>query len=117
MPTLIERLNERAHDPARTIDEGEGISSGGKPVTFVAAPPATLAQIVNAEEKLGFDLPDLLHKAYQSVGNGGFGPGYGLFGIPTCAEDEKESVVGQYLMLRQLQTDPPWPVALLPLCN
>ena len=117
MPTLIERLNERAHDPDRAIDEGKGITSGGKPVIFVASPPATLAQISTAEEKLGFGLPDLLRQVYQHVGNGSFGPGYGLFGIPTSAEDEKESAVGQYLMLRQLQTDPTWPVGLLPLCD
>ena len=106
MPTLIVRLNERAHDPERAIDEGEGITSGGKPIIFVAALPATVQQIVNAEEKLGFVLPDLLRQVYQNVGNGGFGPGYGLFGLPTSADDE-----------RQLQTNPPWPVALLPLCN
>ena len=117
MDTLIKRLNERAHDPKRAIDEGDGITSGGKPVIFVAAPPATLEQIATAEHKMGLRLPRLLHQVYERVGNGGFGPGYGLFGLPTSAEDEKESLVGQYLMLRQLQTDPPWPVGLLPLCD
>lgn len=117
MPTLIERLNGRAHDPERAIDEGEGISSGGKPVIFVAAPPATLAQIVAAEEKLGFGFPELLRQVYQNVGNGGFGPGYGLFGIPTCAEDEKGSVVDQYRKLCKHQTAPPWPTGLIPLCG
>ena len=27
--TVVERLNERAHDPKQAIDEGEGITSGG----------------------------------------------------------------------------------------
>lgn len=117
IPILIERLNERAHDPEQAIDEGDGITSGGKPVVFIAAPPATLAQIVDAEGKLGFRLPDLLRQVYENVGNGGFGPGYGLFGLPTSIDDEKESAVGQYLMLRELQTNPSWPTALLPLCD
>ena len=115
--TLIERLNERAHDPKQAIDEGEGITSGGEPVVFVAAPRATLELIAAGEAKMGLRLPRLLHQVYQQVGNGGFGPGYGLFGLPTSSEDENESVVGQYLMLRQLQTDPPWPVGLIPLCD
>ena len=115
--TLIKRLNERAHDPKRAIDEGDGITSGGKPVIFVAAPLATLEQIAAAEKKLGFAIPELLRQIYQQVGNGGFGPGYGIFGLPTSAEDEKKSLVSQYLMLHKLQTNPSWPVRLLPLCD
>jgi hypothetical protein len=30
---------------------------------------------------LGFPLPPLLRELYTQVGNGGFGPGYGIFGL------------------------------------
>ena len=66
---------------------------------------------------MGLRLPRLLRQVYEQVGNGGFGPGYGLFGLPTSAGDEKESAVGRYRMLHRLQTDPPWPLGLLPLCD
>jgi hypothetical protein len=85
--TLIERLNARAHDPKRVIDESDGYQdSNGKPVVFVAASPATLEQVAEDEERLGFSLPALLRQVYLQVGDGGFGPGYGLFSL-TASND------------------------------
>lgn len=110
--TLIERLNERAHDPERAIDEGQGHKDDrGRPVIFVALPPASEAQIAAAEARLGFRLPALLRQLYRQVGNGGFGPGYGLRGVPTSPEDEGKSVVGLYPGV------PRWPQGLLPVCD
>jgi hypothetical protein len=43
-------------------------------------PPATDEQIAQTEHELGFELPPLLRMLYQELGNGGFGPGYGLLG-------------------------------------
>ncbi|MEM7245338.1 MAG: SMI1/KNR4 family protein [Acidobacteriota bacterium] len=34
------------------------------------------------EESLGVELPPLLRRCYTEVSNGGFGPGYGLIGLP-----------------------------------
>ena len=42
------------------------------------APPAAVAE---AEELAGRSLPSLLRRLYLEVGNGGFGPGYGLLGL------------------------------------
>ena len=72
METLIERLSERAHDSQRATDEGRS----------VAAPPATEAEIAATERALGVRLPALLRRLYREVGNGGFGPGDGLLGLP-----------------------------------
>jgi hypothetical protein len=41
-------------------------------------PPVTPADLLHAETLLGFALPPLLKRIYLEVGNGGFGPGYGL---------------------------------------
>ena len=42
------------------------------------APRATLELCDSAELQLGFSLPTFLRELYVKVGNGGFGPGYGL---------------------------------------
>ena len=116
--TLIERLNERAHDPERATDEGHGFrDSRGRPVIFVAAPPPTSEQLEAAEERLGFPLPALLRRVYLEVGNGGFGPGYGLLGLPTSQAAADQSSVGKYTALRLLPSKPPWPEKLIPLCE
>ena len=46
----------------------------------LAFPPATRRQIRETERKLGFPLPPLLRLLYERVGNGGFGPCYGIVG-------------------------------------
>ncbi|MGI5521505.1 hypothetical protein ACQEUX_11160 [Micromonospora sp. CA-259024] len=43
--------------------------------------PAPPAAVVEAEELAGRPLPSLLRRLYLEVGNGGFGPGYGLLGL------------------------------------
>ena len=120
LPTdpLIARLNERAHDPKRAADEvGSVRDDKGRPVPRVAAPPATDQEIAAAEKRLAFSLPPLLRQVYSEVGNGGFGPGAGLFGLPASAQDEKDSAVGRYFELRRPPSKLPWPPGLLPLCD
>ncbi|MCW2144540.1 hypothetical protein BXY51_009146 [Actinoplanes cyaneus] len=43
--------------------------------------PAAPAAVAEAEELAGQSLPSLLRRLYLEVGNGGFGPGYGLLGL------------------------------------
>ncbi|WP_344505901.1 hypothetical protein [Dactylosporangium maewongense] len=52
--------------------------SAGKPAPLRPASPAVVAE---AEELAGRPLPSLLRRLYLEVGNGGFGPGYGLLGL------------------------------------
>ncbi len=44
-------------------------------------PPATAEAVNSAEAAIGFPFPPLLRRFWIEVANGGFGPGYGLFGI------------------------------------
>ncbi len=122
MATLIDRMNARAHNPDLATDEGHDIyDAKGRPVLYVARPPATLEMVTAAEERLGFRLPDLLRQLYVEVGNGGYGPGYGLIGLPGGAtRDREESVVGLYLDRRKVATHDPeraWPEGLLLICD
>lgn len=116
---LIARLGERAHDPQRATDEGPAAGGKGKPAPRVAAPPATAAQAAAAEARLGFPLPALLRRLFLEVGNGGFGPGAGLLGLPGAGADEGEGVsaAGRYAALRRRKVAALWPSGLLPLCD
>lgn len=95
----------------------------------VSIPPATVEQIEAAEQELGFKLPRLLQEIYSQVANGGFGPGYGILGLPPngATDDEGETVVSLYGVLPigspgdPKYTNPDfefidWPEALLPIC-
>jgi hypothetical protein len=79
---FLERIVERAHDPARATDCWHGWrDERGNEIQVVAEVPVTREAIYDAEQALGFALPELLRRLYEEVGNGGFGPGYGLFGL------------------------------------
>ena len=72
--SLIERLKERASDPKRFIDVPEAFPHR-------IYPPVLPDELARAEQILGFHLPHLLQQVYLKVGNGGFGPGFGLFAL------------------------------------
>jgi hypothetical protein len=87
-------------------------------------PHATAAMIAAAEEELGFRLPRLLRALYRFVGNGGFGPGYGLIGVPGTEpyDSGEESVVDLYDRETRVNRDAArradrWPKKLLPICD
>jgi hypothetical protein len=76
-------------------------------------PPVSAAEVEEAERQLGFPLPDLLRELYLTVGDGGFGPSYGVLPLlkPEPGGMGHESVVLLYALLRH---DPSWPERLLP---
>lgn len=78
MDALIARIKERVADPLRAVDAATWVC----PMPTIA-PPATIAEVDAAEVALGFAIPPLLRRLYTEVGNGGFGPNYGLEGVPT----------------------------------
>lgn len=93
--TLIERLKQQ-------IRSGKSPSEEYDFVMQHANPPVTMVDLIEAEAKLGFPLPPLLKSLYCEVGNGGFGPGYGLFKLTLDrAVDDKydHALVDTYLAL------------------
>jgi hypothetical protein len=61
--------------------------------------PITEEELLQAETQLGFVLPSLLRRIYREVGNGGFGPGYGLLPLnelPPNAGHDTTSLVAEY---------------------
>lgn len=95
-----------------------------KKLHLLAPPPATPGAVEEAQTRLGFPLPTLLGKLWTEIGNGGFGPGYGLFGldIGAAAAPFSMSVPDAYLRLIGEDTceeflGEPWPKKLVMICH
>src|SRR4051794_16156157 len=75
---LVGRIKRLANDPRRRTSMAHKFQH--LPNRQLPAPVAPGA-VKEAETLMGFRLPDLLCKLLTQVGNGGFGPGCGLFGV------------------------------------
>ena len=51
-------------------------------------PPATLHAVTESEREIGQQIPPFLRSLYLEIGNGGFGPSYGLLGVAGGATDD-----------------------------
>ena len=114
---LIEKIRERLGDPMRFVDLPGAIN---KTLHLKLPPPVTLSEMELAEKKLGFRLPSLLRALYLQIGNGGFGPGYGLIGLDERgAGNYHINLVDGYIEgVNFMHPDyPPWPKQFLVICN
>ncbi|MGP0067184.1 MAG: SMI1/KNR4 family protein [Isosphaeraceae bacterium] len=95
---------------------GDHVTSSGKPLAF---PPASEDCMQEAEGRLGFSIPPLLKLCYLKVGNGGFGPGYGLIGVRGGYESDFGTLVETYEQLKgdYASQGMSWEVGLLPFCE
>jgi hypothetical protein len=122
MDKLVAKIKARVADPKQAVDAASWVH----PMP-AARRPARLDELNAAEKALGFPIPQLLRTLYLEVGNGGFGPAYGLCGVPTipAASDQSDIV----LIYTELRAAPPldenpswcWPHGFVPLiaqgCN
>ncbi|GGX73498.1 SMI1/KNR4 family protein [Streptomyces fructofermentans] len=82
--------------------------------------PVDGAALARAETALGFAVPPLLAALYLRIGDGGFGPEYGLLPLLDSAPSGEPAVVAQYLANRESgRRDPdwPWPEGVLPISH
>lgn len=77
-------------------------------------PPTSVEAVEAAEHVLGYPLPSLLRRLYMQVGNGGFGPGYGIIGL---LEGDEARHPRSELRHRRWTTACPAGTALFPLCT
>lgn len=86
-----------------------------------ANPPLRDAEIRDAEVALGFRIPAPLRRLYSEVGSGGFGPGYGFYGLGRGTEQfPDDNVVSLYRLFRRGDPEDPsfsWPHGLLPVLD
>jgi hypothetical protein len=113
--TLIEKVKARANSKETRTDMFPGNS--------IIYPKLTKIQLDRTEKELGFTLPPLLVSVYQEIGNGGFGPGYGLLGVNCgAADDIGENAVDAYNYYKSAEEEEgdakwAWPEGLLPICH
>ncbi|MBW8738278.1 MAG: SMI1/KNR4 family protein [Streptomyces turgidiscabies] len=82
--------------------------------------PVDVATLDRAETALGFSLPPLLAALYLRIGDGGFGPSYGLLPLLDSPPAGEPPVVAQYLANREeARKDPEWlwPEGILPISH
>lgn len=78
-------------------------------------PLVSPSDLERAEARLGFRLPELLRRLYTEIGNGGFGPVFGLLPLHPLADAEFD-LVGDYhrLVQRFSGAAAGWPTGLVP---
>jgi hypothetical protein len=95
----------------RGSGEYEEAKKAGMIMPLPPLQPARAAVVEWAETELGYALPSLLRRLYLEVGNGGFGPGYGILGLQGGHTDDLGSTaVELYRSWRPRE-------GLLPLCH
>lgn len=109
--TESEQLLARVADKARNT----------RPWGWTALPePVEADTLTRAEAALGFHLPPLLADLYLRIGDGGFGPEYGLLPLLDSPPSGEPAAVVQYLANRKSsRKDPdwPWPEGVLPISH
>lgn len=84
-------------------------------------PPASGAELAAFEQRIGGSLPTLWREIFTTIGNGGFGPGYGIYGLITGAPDDQGQVaLSLFESLRQPDPEDPrwhWPAELVPIAH
>lgn len=114
MDTLIELIRQRIADPSKVTDCCDVVDA-------VVSPPATAEQVALAEDALKRSLPPFLVELYGEIGNGGFGPDYGLIGLPGGAVDDLDcDAVTLYEAFRRPSAKDPywkWPNSLFPIIH
>ncbi len=103
--SLIARLQERAGNIGRATDMTQLVIP-------TVLPPVDRTIVEHTEATLNFRLPELLRQIYTEVGNGGLGPGYGLWDI--------ESLVRMYPHCHESNPYQPnelWPKGMLDICE
>ena len=111
--TLIRRRIAKPkmiHDMARSMSPAPQVDR-----------PATPEQIAATEAELGFPLPPLYRQLLTEIGNGGFGPGYGLLGAQGGHTDfDGRSLTEVYRQTHDVaarRDSPLLPDKMLPICN
>ena len=83
-------------------------------------PPASVEEIELVRERMGLPTPEPLSDLYAGVGNGGFGPGYGLLGLVDGAKDDLGQsaldVYSNFLVPDPTDSSWQWRPEVLPIC-
>ncbi len=99
-------------------DQADGDLDGSFDLDEQALDEAVIRRV---EDELGYRLPKTLRAVFNIVGNGGFGPAYGLLGLEGGAlQEDKRDAISMYRLFREADPEDPhwsWPAGLLPLVH
>jgi hypothetical protein len=87
LTNLIELIKQRAQSPSTIHDMAQGLSPTPK-INPIIEP----SEIEEAEKTLELKLPQLLVAIYTKIGNGGFGPGYGLYELSYVVKKYQKNI-------------------------
>lgn len=111
---LIAAVRRRAENTATRTDQS--VLSPTK-----IAPVVPELEIARVESRLGLRIPGVLRLVYSTVGNGGFGPGYGLMGLPGGFTDDRGNSAVQLYEFFRLPSPKDstwqWPAGVVPICH
>jgi hypothetical protein len=102
-----------------TCGDRQSTCRPGRPGLIVPLPaltPATPQAVREAEAVIGHKLPRLLRRLYLEVGNGGFGPGYGVLGLSGGHRVGGQTALDLYRQATPTSWRSVLPAGLLPLC-
>ncbi len=82
-------------------------------------PTTTVQKVASAEASIGMPLPLLLRELLIDVGNGGFGPGYGIIGVDVGYHSDLSDIAGTYQQVCEgwSECGDTWPTGVLPFCE
>lgn len=87
---------------------------------LAALATAPAAAVEEAESIIGYHFPPLLRRLYLEVGNGGFGPGYGILGLSGGHRDDIHRGALDLYRSAHDRSSAHWsslPASLLPICS
>jgi hypothetical protein len=115
---LIDAIRTRVQTENQRTDFSARQAQYVPPSPPQIAPRISAADLADAERQLGFTLHPLHRRLFEEIGNGGFGPGNGLLGLPGgYADDEGRSVLELRELLGVDADHPRLPDGVLPLCD
>jgi hypothetical protein len=111
---LVVRIMELAHDSRRRNSAAQMVPGLlGQPLP----PPVPRKVVETAETQIGFRFPALLDRLWTEVGNGGFGPGYGLFGVNIEPSSELSMSIPNIYLQSIADESYGWPKKLVLICD
>ncbi len=122
---LVDAIRALANDPKRrTYMAARFGALGSFRHAALLPPPTTLGAVQAAEIAVGFAFPNFLVRLWTEAANGGFGPGYGLFGLEGGHREDLQRMTAEELYLQAVEDEAwdtvlegGWPKRLVPICD
>jgi len=85
---------ERVRRKLESVQALEGTQANWSGISYAMRPPIEPMKLAQLERQHGIELPDDYRAFLLEIGNGGAGPGYGLYGLEAALEERGPGVWG-----------------------